>query len=107
MATYNMSYSSVVSAVPFLVIIIVFALARTADQIQWCPLQISHLCGILHLLTYKLSHVEQVIMSLPNNMYCFEYMIYQLSKSLVDGDVIYLRLPKKKRPSFFGLRASS
>ena len=33
---YNMSYSGVVSSVPFLVIIIVFAPVRTADQIWWC-----------------------------------------------------------------------
>ena len=54
---YNMSYSGVVSSVPFLAIIIVFAPVRTTDQIWWCPFQIPHLCEILHLLTYKSSHV--------------------------------------------------
>jgi len=52
-----------ISVVPLSVIIIVFAPARTADRIWWCPLQIPHLCGISHLLTYKLSHVEQGVRS--------------------------------------------
>ena len=58
---YNMSYASVVSSDPFLVIIIVFTPARAADQIWWCLLQIPHLYII----------------------------IYQLFKSFTDGDVIY------------------
>ena len=33
LAMYNMSYSDVVSSVPFLIIIIVFASIRTTDQI--------------------------------------------------------------------------
>jgi hypothetical protein len=33
LAMYNMSYSDVVSSVPFLIIIIVFAPIRTPDQI--------------------------------------------------------------------------
>jgi hypothetical protein len=66
---YSMSYSGMVSVVPFLVIIIVFAPARTVDQIWWCPLQIPHLCGFSHLLTYKSSHVEQRVRSPPNNLH--------------------------------------
>ena len=52
---YHMSYSGVVSSVPFLVIIIVFAPVKTTDQIWWCPFQIPHLCENLHLLTYMWS----------------------------------------------------
>jgi len=69
LVTYSMSYSSMISVVPFLIIIIVFAPARTADQIWWCPIQIPHLCGILHPLTFKSSYVEQVVRSPLNNLY--------------------------------------
>ena len=69
LVTYGMSYYGMVSVVPFLVIIIVSASARAADQIWWCPLQIPHCCGMLHLLTCKLSLVEQGARSPPNNLY--------------------------------------
>ena len=73
--TYSMSYYSMVSVVPFLVIIILFAPAGTADQIWWCPLQIPHFCGISHPLTYKSSLVEQGVRSPPNNLYCLNYYL--------------------------------
>ena len=69
LVTYSMTYYGMVSVVPFLVIIIAFASARTTDQIWWCPLRIPHFCGIFHLLTYKLSLVEQGVRSPPNNLY--------------------------------------
>src|ERR1700732_4910924 len=70
-----MSYYSMVSVVPFLVIIIVFAPARTAEQISLCPLQIPHFCGISHLLTCKSSLVEQGVRSPPNNLYYLNYYL--------------------------------
>ena len=70
-----MSYYGMVSVVPFLVIIIVFAPARTADQIWLCPLQIPHFCGISHLLTCKSSLVEQGVRSPPNNLYYLNYYL--------------------------------
>jgi hypothetical protein len=80
---YNMSYSGVVSSVPFLVIIIVFAPARTTDQIWWCSFQIPHLCEISHHLTYKLSHVEHVIRLPPNNLYCLNLLFISYPKALL------------------------
>jgi hypothetical protein len=80
---YNMSYYGVVSSVPFLVIIIVFAPARTTDQIWWCPFQILHLCEISHLLTYKLSHVEHVIRLHPNNLYYLNLLFIGYPKALL------------------------
>jgi len=87
LVTYNMSYYGMVSVVPFLVIIIVFAPARTVDQIWWCPLQIPHFCGILHLLTYKLSLVEQGVRSPPNNLYYLIY--YYLTINLNDVQITW------------------
>ena len=57
---YNMSYSGVVSSVPFLIIIIVFAPVITTDQIWWWFSDSTSL-WISHLLTYKSSHVELVL----------------------------------------------
>ena len=76
--TYSMSYYGMVSVVPFLVIIIVFAPAKFADQIWWCPLQIPHFCGISHLLTYKSSLVEQGVRSPPNNLYYLNYYSWHI-----------------------------
>jgi len=87
LVTYNMSYYGMVSVVPFLVIIIVFAPARTVDQIWWCPLQIPHFCGISHLLTYKLSLVEQGVRSPPNNLYYLIY--YYLTINLNDVQITW------------------
>ena len=75
LVTYSMSYYSMVSVVPFLVIIIVFAPARTGNQIWWYPFQIPHFCGISHLLTYKSSLVEQGVRSPPNNLYYLNYYL--------------------------------
>ena len=83
LAMYNMSYSDVVSSVPFLIIIIVFAPIRTPDQIWWCPFQIPHLCEILHLLTYKPSHVEHVIRLPSNNLYYFNLLFIGYPKALL------------------------
>ena len=80
---YNMSYSGVVSSVPLLVIIIVFAPVRTTDQIWWCPFQIPHLCEILHLLTCKSSHVEHVIRLPSINLYYFNLLFIGYPKALL------------------------
>ena len=80
---YNMSYPGVVSSVPFLVIIIVFAPVRTTDQIRWCPFQIPHLCEILHLLTCKSSHVEHVIRLPSINLYYFNLLFISYPKALL------------------------
>ena len=83
LVTYSMSYHNMVSVVPFLVMIIVFAPARATDQIWWCPFQIPHLCEISHLLTYKLSHAEHVIRLPPNNLYCLNLLIISYPKALL------------------------
>jgi hypothetical protein len=64
LVTYSMSYYDMVSVVPFLVIITVFALARTADQIWWCPFQIPHFVGFRifwhinqHMWSKELGHL--------------------------------------------------
>ena len=80
---YNMSYSGVISSAPFLVIIIVFAPVRITDQIWWCPFQIPHLCEILHLLTYKSSHVEHVIRLPSINLYYFNLLFIGYPKALL------------------------
>ena len=77
-----MSYSGVVSSVPFLVII-VFAPVRTTDQIWWCPFQIPHLCEISHLLTCKSSHVEHVIRLPSINLYCNNLLFISYLKALL------------------------
>ena len=79
---YNMTYSGVVSSVPFLVIIIVFAPVRTTDQIWWCPFQIPHLCEILHLLTCK-SYVEHVIRLPSINLHYFNLLFIGYPKALL------------------------
>ena len=80
---YNMSYSGVVSSVPFLVIIIVFSPVRTTDQIWWRPFQIPHLCEILHILTCKSSHVEHVIRLPSINLYYFNLLFMGYPKALL------------------------
>ena len=80
---YNMSYSGVVSSVPFLVIIIVFAPTKTPDQTWWHPFQIPHLCEISHLLSYKLSHVKHVNRLLPNNLYYLNLLFISYPKALL------------------------
>jgi hypothetical protein len=88
LVTYIMSYYGMVSVVPFLVIIIVFAPARTADQIWWCPLQIPHPCGFLHLLTYKSLHVEQRVRSPPNNMHYLNLLFKQWCPDHIQNTVV-------------------
>ena len=80
---YNMLYSGVVSSVPFLVIIIVFAPVRTTDQIWWYLFQILHLCEISHLLTCKSSHVEHVIRLPSINLYYFNLLFIGYPKALL------------------------
>jgi hypothetical protein len=44
---------------------------------------IVHLCEILHLLTYKLSHVEHVNRSPPNNLYYLNLLFISYPKALL------------------------